>query len=242
MRRTLIALLACLPVLASGVPPPPEGRWEGRAEIPGSDFHVVVDLAQSSTGAWAGSVVIPGLGVKGAPLTNVVVSGNDVSFEIAGALGSPGYGPARFNARLAASDRMTGEMRQAGNVAPIALARVGPAQVEASPRSTPVARDLEAQWNGEYEQGGYPRRVTITLENHAGGAASAKFVIVGKMTNDLPVDLVVQQGDLLRVESQSTGVSFEGRVFSEAGEIRGTIEAGPVELPLVLRRAAGRTS
>jgi hypothetical protein len=186
--------------------------------------------------------VIPGLGVTGAPLTNVVVSGNDVSFEIAGALGSLVYGPARFNARLTGSDRMAGEMRQAGNVAPITLSRMGPAQVESSPRSTPVTRDLEAQWSGEYEQGGYPRHVTITLENRAGGAASAKFVIVGKMTNDLPVDLVVQQGNLLRVESQSTGVSFEGHVFGEAGEIRGTIEVGPAELPLVLRRAARRTS
>jgi hypothetical protein len=62
------------------------------------------------------------------------------------------------------------------------------------------------------------------------------------MTNDLPVDLVVQQGDLLRVESQSTQVYFEGRIFTEAGEIRGTIEVGPVELPLVLRRASRRTS
>jgi hypothetical protein len=241
MRRALIALFVCLPLIASAAAPP-EGRWEGRAEIPGSELNVVVDLAQGGTGGWAGSIVIPGLGIKGAALTNIVVTGNDVSFEIGSVLGSPGHGPAGFKARLTGSDRMAGEMRQAGNVAPITLARIGAAQVEASPRSTPVARDLEAQWNGEYEQGGYPRHVTLTLENRAEGGASAKFVIIGKMTNDLPVSLVVQQGNVLRVESQSTQVSFEGRVFGEAGEIRGTIEVGPVELPLVLRRASGRTS
>jgi hypothetical protein len=241
MRQTLIALLACLPVLASAATPPPDGRWEGRVEIPGSELPVVVDLAPAATGGWAGSIVIPGLGVKGASLTNIVVNGDDVSFELGKVLGSPGHGPAGFKGRLTGADRMAGEMRQAGNSAKFALVKVGPAQVESSPRSTPVTRDLETRWSGEYELGGYPRQVTITLENRGGDGATAKFVIVGKMTNDLPVDLVIQQGNVLRVESQTTQVFFEGRVFSDAGEIRGTIEVGPVELPLVLRRA-GRTS
>ena len=78
-------------------------------------------------------------------------------------------------------------------------------------KSTPVARELEAQWSGEFELGGYPRHVTVTLENRADGGASAKLVIVGKRTNDLPVDLVVQQGPLLRIESQASQVTFEGR-------------------------------
>lgn len=241
MRQTLIALMACLPLLASGAAPPPEGRWEGRVEIPGSELPLFVDLAPGSTGGWAGSIVIPGLGVKGAALTKVVVTGDDVSFETGNVLGTPGHGPAGFKARLTGSDRMAGEMRQAGNLARFVLVKVGPAEVEPAPRSTPVTRDLEAQWSGEYELGGYPRSVTITLENHADAGASARFVIVGKMTNDLPVDLVVQQGNVLRVESQATQVSFEGRLSGEGGEIRGTIELGPVELPLVLRRT-GRTS
>lgn len=242
MRRTLIALIVCLPAVACSAVRPPEGRWEGRIEIPGSELQLVVDLAQGSAGGWAGSIVIPGFGVKGAPLSNLAVTDTDVSFDIGRVLGTPTHGPAGFRARLMAADAMAGEMRQAGNVAKFALRKVGPAQVESSPRSTSVQRDLEDQWIGAYELGGYPRRVTITLENHGDTGASDRFVIVGKMTNDLPVDLVVQQGNVLRVESQSTRVSFEGRVFSEAGEIRGTIELGPVELPLVLRRSSRRTS
>jgi hypothetical protein len=242
MRRTLIALIACLPALACGAARPPEGRWEGRVEIPGSELQLIVDLAQGSAGGWTGSIVIPGLGIKGAALSNVVVTDTDVAFDIGKVLGTPAHGPAGFRAHLIAADGMAGEMRQAGNVAQFALTKIGPAQVESSPRSTAVRPELEDQWIGEYELGGYPRRVTITLENHADAAASAKFVIVGKMTNDLPVDLVVQQGNLLRVESQSTQVYFEGRIFTEAGEIRGTIEVGPVELPLVLRRSSRRTS
>ena len=242
MRRTLIALIVCLPALACSAARPPEGRWEGRVDIPGSELQLIVDLAEGSAGGWAGSIVIPGLGIKGAALSNVVVTDTDVAFDIGKVLGTPTHGPAGFRAHLIAADSMAGEMRQAGNVAKFTLHKMGPAEVESSPRSTAVTRDLETQWSGQYEQGGYPRNVTITLENHADGGASAKFVIVGKMTNDLPVDLVVQQGDLLRVESQSTQVYFEGRIFTEAGEIRGTIEVGPVELPLVLRRSSRRRS
>jgi hypothetical protein len=121
-------------------------------------------------------------------------------------------------------------------VAKFALARSGQAHVEASPRSTPVGRDLEDRWIGEYELGGYPRHVTLALENHAAAGASAKLVIIGKATNDIPVDLVVQNGDSLRIESQATGIAFEGRIGNGASEIRGTIELGSIELPLVLRR------
>src|SRR4029079_17819479 len=124
--------------------------------------------------AWSGSIVIPGLGIKGVALSNIVATDTDVSFDLGKVLGSTPHGPERFNAHLTSPDRVTGEMRQAGNVAKFALARSGQAHVEASPRSTPVGRDLEDRWIGEYELGGYPRHVTLALENHAAAGASAK--------------------------------------------------------------------
>ena len=138
MRRTLIAFLLFFPALACGAAPPPEGRWEGRVEIPGSELQLIVDLAPGSAGGWAGSIVIPGLGIKGAALSNVVVTDADVAFDLGKVLGTPTHGPAGFRAHLVAADSMTGEMRQAGNVAKFTLRKMGPAQVESSPRSTPV--------------------------------------------------------------------------------------------------------
>jgi hypothetical protein len=44
--------------------------------------------------------------------------------------------------------------------------------------------------------------------------------------NDIPVDLVVQQGTLVRVESQATQIVYEGRLREGADEIRGAIELG----------------
>ena len=236
MRQTLLALVACLPILAHGAAPPPEGRWEGRVEVPGNELPLIVDLARTSAGGWTGSIVIPGLRIKGAALANLVVTGDEVSFDLGNVLGTQ-LGAAQFKAQAVSADRMTGEMRQAGNVAKFALAKRGPPQVELPPQSTAVARELEAQWVGEFELGGYPRTVTITVENRAGAGTTAKLVIVGKRVNDLPVDLVVQQGPLLRIESQTTQIVFEGRLREGADEIRGAIELGSIELPLTLRRA-----
>jgi len=240
LQRTILALLVALAVTAGAAGQVPAGRWEGQSQIPGRSLPLVVDLAQDGASAWVGSIIIPGLGIKGAPLSNVVVTGSSLAFDLANALGAAPYGPATFKATLA-GDRMTGEMRQAGNAATFALTRVGAPQVEAPPRSTPVARALEAQWSGEFELGGYPRHVTITLENHASAGATATFVIVGKRTNDLPVDLVIQEGDTLWVESRANRVTFEGRVFAQSGEIKGTIELGSIVVPVVLRRAGGRS-
>jgi hypothetical protein len=241
MRRTISVLLLCLPALACAVEKTPEGRWEGRLLIPGRDVQLVVDLAQSGAGPWTGSITISGLGLKGAPVSNLVVTDTNLTFDIGDLLRSPTYGPAVFEAHLRAVDDMAGEMRQGGNIAPFFLKRSGPPQVELPPRSTAVRREIEDRWTGDYELGGYPRHVTITLENHAGAVATARFVIVGKRQYDLPVNLVTQEGDFLRIESQASQVAFEGRLSRDSGEIRGVIEVDDVERPLVLRRASGRT-
>jgi hypothetical protein len=242
MRRTILILLVCLPAIASGAAMPPEGRWEGHVQIPGRDLQLVVDLAQDSTGAWKGSIIVPGLGIKGEPLSNLVLTGTGLAFDVGSSLGSATYGPARFKGSLPSADVMAGEMSQGGNVAKFTLKRVAPAQVESSPRSTRVARDIEDQWTGDFELGGYPRHVTITLENHADAAATARFVVVGKQATDLPIDLVVEDGNFLRIESQANHIVFEGRIVRESGEIRGIVEMGPFELPLVLRRVSARAS
>ena len=241
MGRKTVALLLCFAAFACRAAPSPEGRWEGVIRIPGNDQPVVVDLAPASSGVWTGSIILPGLGIKGAPLANVAVTGTDASFDMGSALGDARSGPARFTVHSVSADAMAGDLRQAGNVANLSLARIGPAQVELPLKSTAVGNDIAREWSGEVEFAGYPRRVTITLENHANAPATATFVIVGKRTNDLPVDLVVQDGDNLRIESGATQVVFEGRVFAQTGEIKGTIALGALELPVVLRRGGQRS-
>ena len=243
MQRTIGVLLLLFAVVTRSATNSPEGRWEGPVQIPGRTLPIVVDLAQSPGGNWNGSIILQGLGVKGAPLVNVVVTDTELSFDTGPVFANPTVGPAKFRAHVTTAADMAGEMQQGGNAAAFTLRRTGSAQVEPAPRSTPVAGDLSGgSWTGDYELGGYPRHVTISFENHAGAPATAQFVIIGKQTTNLPVDLVTEDGDFLHIESQANRVTFEGRYFKEAGEIRGMVELGSIELPLVLRRAAGNAS
>jgi hypothetical protein len=210
------------------------GRWEGLIQIPDRELNVVIDLAQDDGKAWIGSVIIPGLGVKGASLRDIAMKNSGVSFAIK----SSGRGlQAVFSADLNADGSLTGHFVQAGNTAPFVLKRTGPPQVERQPRSTAISKEVEGEWKGEYELFGYPREVTIKLVNRGAEGAAADFVVVGKKTNNLPVDLVTQEGDLLTIDSHETGISYEGRLNKEAREIKGTFTQGAVELPLVLRQA-----
>ena len=86
--RALVRLMLIL-IVAAALPCRGEeisGQWEGTAQIPGNELTVVVDLAQEN-GVWVGSIIIPGLGLKGVPLTDIKVQPPDVNFAVKAPLG-----------------------------------------------------------------------------------------------------------------------------------------------------------
>jgi hypothetical protein len=88
--RSNVARAHCVPSSpAHGAAPSARGSLGRRVEIPGAGLPLVVDLARTSAGAWTGSIVIPGLGIKGAPLANLVVTDDQVSFDLGSMLGTP---------------------------------------------------------------------------------------------------------------------------------------------------------
>jgi len=208
------------------------GRWEGSVQIPGRELRLIVDLAKQD-GTWVGSITIPGRVIKGGELTDIAASGGEVSFAIKTVLADPKNGPAKFKGRIAGA-KLTGDFQQGGNTAPFSLEKSGPPQVELPAPSTAIAKDLEGEWQGEYELFGYSRKVTLKLSNRPAGGATAEFVVVGKKVNNLPVELVTQEGDFLTVDSPSTGLSYEGRFLNR--ELNGAIIQGSIETPLILRR------
>ena len=232
------AALSCIPgLLASALPCSAAesfaGRWEGSVQIPGNELTLVVDLASDKAGAWNGSVIIPGLNMKGLPLQDLSIKGSEATFAIKGGSGQPFE--ATCKGRLS-DGALTGDFTQGGRTAPFRLKQTGPPQVEVAPRSTVVTSDLEGEWYGEYELFGYVRKVTLKLTNNSDKGATAEFVIVGKKVNNLPVDLIIQENNLISVYSHETGISFEGRFLKGTNEIRGSTVQGPIEVPLTLKR------
>ena len=232
--RAAAVIIFLASVLVANADEISEGRWEGAAQVPGLELSLIVDLTRGAS-SWSGAITIPQLGVRGAELANVGVTGSELAFAIKSALADKETGPARFKGHLTADGRLTGDFAQAGNTAPFNLVKTGPAQIEKAAQSTAIAKEFEGVWKGGYELLGYPRTVTLTLRNRGVEGASAEFVIVGRKENNLPVDLITQQGSFLSVNSQETGLSLEGRL--ENNELHGTIIQGPIEVAVTLKRA-----
>lgn len=235
--RFLVAIALVALSAAANAAPSATGRWQGVVQIPGLPLHATIDLGQDRTGAWTGSIIVPELAMKNVALTDITARDDALTFAIKGALAGPNEPPAKFDGRIEGNDAMSGTFTQAGNQAPFTLRRTGTAQVDSPPHSTAVAKEMEGKWVGDYELMGYTRHVTLTFANHAADPATVEWIIVGKKTNNLPVDLVRRDGDFVRIESHEFGINFEGRLRD--GKLDGTYEQGPIELPLVLKRAQG---
>lgn len=237
MRFAVVVALVALFAVDANAEPSVAGRWQGVVQIPGFPLHATIDLDRDRSGAWIGSVIVPELAIKGVALTDIAPRDDALTFAINGALAGPQELPATFDGCFEGTDVMSGTFTQAGNHAPFMLRRTGAAQVDLPPRSTPVAKEMEGKWIGDYELMGYVRHVTVTFTNHGSDPATVEWIIVGKKVNNLPVEVVQRDGDFVRIESHKFGINFEGRLHG--GKFDGTYEQGPIELPLVLKRAQG---
>ena len=208
------------------------GRWEGSAQIPENELHFVVDLDQEN-GAWRGSVIVQGMDLKGVPLSDVAVKDAEVSFTINGARGLQAVCKGTVNEQ----GTLAGDFVMAGNSARFTLKKTGPPQVESPPTSTAIGKEFEGEWKGDYAMFGYSRHVTIKLVSHDKQPATSEFVVVGKRVNNLPVDLIIQEGALLSVEAQTAGIMFEGRLESAGNQIKGEILQGTIASPLTLEKS-----
>jgi hypothetical protein len=191
---------------------------------------MVVDLAQDGAGRWIGSAILPNLGVKGAPLSEISVSDSAVSFSVKGVLGD-----LKVKGNLTPDGAFTGSFAQGGNSALFRLEKVGAAQVEPPRQSTSVAKELEGDWEGDMMAVDHNVHVRLSLANQADGRATGKLHLKGRREVDLPVAQLTQESDLLTLEAPAAGLIYDGRL--RGGEISGTWQQGPYEFALVLRRA-----
>ena len=160
----LIAFYLLAFVAAASAEDVPTGRWEGSAQVPGRVLRIVLDLDRNDAG-WNGAISLPDLGVRGAGLTDLAFNAGELTCALKGALADQRTGPAKLKAQLRGDGSLAGEFVQAGNTAPFTLVKAGPAQFETPRKSTSIARELEGEWKGGYELFGYPRKVTLKLQN-----------------------------------------------------------------------------
>jgi len=180
--------------------------------------------------------VLPGRGVKGAPLADLVVDVRNLSASLGTAI--PRFGaagaPPGVELALQADGSLRGEFSQAGHQAPLHLRRSGAAQPDLPLTSTALSAVLGGTWLGRYELGGTPRQMTLVPK--AGKPAAAELTIVGRRTTQVPIDRIVQGPRFITLESSTMGLVIEGRY--SATQISGPLQQGPFEAPLLLTRGA----
>ncbi len=204
-------------------------------------MRLVVDIDRDTARRWIGSVIVPGHGVKGAPISAVQAGDAGLRLDLAAAF--RGSTASAVEARLdwRADGTLAGELLQGGHSAPLVLQRVGAAQVDLPTPSTPVSTALEGTWVGRYELDGYPRDLTLKLANGADGRAAGEFVIVGRRAVTLAVDQVRQGSEFITLRASAGDFRVEGRWSASDGSIRGQMLQGPFTAPLVLRKTASAT-
>jgi pimeloyl-ACP methyl ester carboxylesterase len=92
------------------------GYWDGSIALPGTALGIRVYFGHED-GVWTGTIDIPMQGARDLPLDNIVVSGDSITFAIAGVPGNP-----TFNGVLD-GDTIAGPFSQGGQTFSFELAR-----------------------------------------------------------------------------------------------------------------------
>lgn len=209
------------------------GRWEGTAQTAGSPIVIVLDLAKTGGGAWVGSAIFPQFGVKGAPLKDLSVEATALACTVKGALADP-----KFTAKLAEDGTLSGGFEFSGNNLHLSLKRVGEPQVDLPRPSTAIQKQLEGNWQGTLDLGGFKMRLGLELANGDKGFATGKLIMLDSGNYAAPVELIVQNGDSFELGVPAVNFGYEGRLDKPSGEVRGVLWAGPMQVPLAWRKTA----
>jgi hypothetical protein len=208
----------------------PTGHWVGALEA-GQTIGVEIDLTTKSAGVWYGTISIPSQGTKGVPLADLTVKDNTISFAIKGAPGDPNY-----SGTLSADGKtITGTFNQGGGSLPLVMTWKGEPKFDIPQKSTPITKDLEGSWDGSLDVKGTILRLVLKLANGPEGA-TAVVVSLDQNALEIPVATVTQEGQRLKLLITMISGTYEGEV--KGGEIAGTWTQGPLNLPLVFKRAA----
>lgn len=206
----------------------PVGHYEGSISSPAGEMTLQIDLTRTPKGEIAGTLTVPVQKLKGFPLTNVIVKGNDVSFDIATSGG--GY----FRGELT-EKRISGEFSTQMGALPLDLERAGEARMYPLPASARIGKELEGEWNGTLDVDG-GMRVSLSLANQADGTSSGKFVSVDENNLTVPV-AITQDGTKVTLTLPMVGSSYVGTVNAAGTEVSGTYTTSRgLALPMSLKR------
>jgi len=225
--------IAALVLTAASLASAQSGHWEGVIHAPNGELNIIVDLAKNDKGDWTGTIAVPAQNVKGLPLEPISVKDSKLRFTIKGVPGEQ-----TFEGPLSADGKsIDGTFTAGGTSIPAKITRTGEAKFEAPAKSTPIAKDLEGDWEGALEVNGTTLHLKLHLANGPDGATGT-FVSVDQGGAEFAASAITQKEAHLKVEVAIISGGFEGDVSADRKQIAGTWSQGPGQLPLTFKRPA----
>jgi murein DD-endopeptidase len=97
-------------------------------------------------------------------------------------------------------------------------------------------RSLEGSWHGTIDVG-QKLRLVLTVSRSPDGAYSGKVDSLDQGSS-IPIEIIKVSGDAVRVELQSIGAVFEGKLNADGSELTGQFSQGGTSFPLTFKRGA----
>ena len=220
--------------------PQGQGRWEGAIETPGQALGIIVDLALTPAGVWAGKINIPVQGLSDFLLSNVRVKGNRASFSMEGVPGAP-----QFNGKLSKDGRqLYGIFSQGGARAPFKLERTGdvdPAQVAApKPPPPPIqgvpGEGLAGIWFGRLEIAQIRLRLLFRIDHDQKGGFTGTLDSLDQGAMGLRLSRIRFKDNSVRLRFDRPRASFKGTLSPDGSEIVGHWNQSGQSTPLTIKR------
>ncbi len=140
-----------------------------------------------------------------------------------------------FKGRLSADGTtLSGDFSQGGATLPFRLERKGEAVIAEPPKSTPVTKELEGDWQGSLNAGGTVLRLKLKLTNRPAGGATGDVVSVDQGGAEIGISTVQQKASHLELRLPTIGASYSGELRD--GRLVGTWTQGQGSLPLEFTR------
>jgi hypothetical protein len=225
----ILACLLCLTSAPAQTTAGASGHWQGSIAVPNQDLAIEVDLAQNPKGEWTGTIDIPPQHLKGFPLSDVAVKGNSVGFAMKGVPGDP-----KFDGKLSADGKsISGGFTQGESDLTFSLKRTGDAVIDAPPKSTAIAREMEGLWEGALDANGNMLRLKIKLSNQPDGTAAGTLISVDQGF-DMAITTITQKDSNLKLELKPIQGSYDGDLTN--GALVGHWTQRGATFPLTFRR------
>jgi pimeloyl-ACP methyl ester carboxylesterase len=209
------------------------GPWAGNINVPSGTLAFAVVLTADPSGAWSGTIDIPSLGAKGA-LSNIVVTGRDVAFGIAGLAGDP-----RFTGTITDDGQtVSGSFNQGAATLAFEMKRGAlpvPVRPQEPKRPFPYREDLVNYRNTAANVG---LAGTLTLPQGKGpfpavllitgsGPQDRDGTIMGHKPFLLLADTLTRRGiAVLRVDDRGVGGTDRGTIVPTSADLADDVRTG----------------